>query len=224
MASERIASVLRKRIIAREVAPGTRLKLTNIANEFDVSLNPVRDALRQLERERLVEGRAMLGYRVSLPDKEALLGLWKLREAVECEAARMCAVNATCAQIAELEELAREADDALDRRDLGSHLEGAEMSFHMRVAEIADYAELTDTLSTLHILLGTFCRPWMRKVEASHVFVAREIGFRDPDRAERAMRRHVAVHPGDVEELMRWEVGSVSSTSQEEGTPREPAS
>ena len=198
-ASERVREALRDRILSRELEPGARLTLSAIAQEYGVSPTPVRDALRELEKERLVEGRAMMGYQVAKLDTEEFIGLWNLREAVECQTARLCAQKATKLQLAEIEELARETDEVREQPPTPISYE-RETRFHRRVAEIAGCRELTDTLDRVHALIGTYCRPWVH-VGPTHLELAQEIASGDLDRAERAMRGHVMLKEGDLERL-----------------------
>ena len=50
-----VARVLRQRIVRGDLAPGTRITEEALAEEFDVSRGPIRDALTQLSFENLVE-------------------------------------------------------------------------------------------------------------------------------------------------------------------------
>ena len=56
---------IRERIRARDFEPGYRLVLSQIADELDVSVVPVREAIRQLEAEGLVTYEHNVGARVS---------------------------------------------------------------------------------------------------------------------------------------------------------------
>jgi DNA-binding GntR family transcriptional regulator len=59
---------LRQRITRRDFTPGYRLVLSTIANELDMSVVPVREAIRQLEAEGLVTFERNVGARVSMVD------------------------------------------------------------------------------------------------------------------------------------------------------------
>lgn len=185
--TEWIQVEVRRRIQAGELRPGARLVLAPIGDEFDVSITPVREALRQLEQEGLVAHRPSSGYRVARPNVRSLVGLWNVREALECQAARLCAGRARKHQLVELAELARRADAVMGKR---SRDETDEIAFHMRVAAIAGYAELEDDLDRVLNLLGTFCQRRSNS-RVTHARVVRAIGSGDADRAEETMRAHV---------------------------------
>lgn len=59
---------LKERIAREELAPGYRLVLASIANELDMSVVPVREAIRRLEAEGLVTFERNIGARVSMID------------------------------------------------------------------------------------------------------------------------------------------------------------
>lgn len=201
-ASEVICEALRDRILSGQLHPGERLVLEPIAKEFGVSPIPVRDALRQLEREHLVQGRPKYGYRVIQVDPEELLGLWNYREALECQTARLCAVKATAKELAELEALACEADVIAEDPESNLVLDEREVRLHRRIAEIAGFEELLKGLNRVHHLIGLFRKPWQGDLpERLHTVVVQAIASGDPDRAERAMREHMTLRDEDVRRL-----------------------
>ncbi|GGH45338.1 GntR family transcriptional regulator [Microbacterium album] len=68
--SERAYEWIRERIARREYGPGFRLVLGPIAQTLDMSVVPVREAIRRLEAEGLVEFERNVGARVSLVDRD----------------------------------------------------------------------------------------------------------------------------------------------------------
>ncbi|MER7798391.1 GntR family transcriptional regulator [Microbacterium sp. NPDC096154] len=68
--SERAYEWIRERISRREYGPGYRLVLGTIADALDMSVVPVREAIRRLEAEGLVEFERNVGARVALVDRD----------------------------------------------------------------------------------------------------------------------------------------------------------
>lgn len=66
--SQRAYHWLKERIASQEFTPGYRLVLGTIAAELDMSVVPVREAIRQLEAEGLVTFERNVGARVSMVD------------------------------------------------------------------------------------------------------------------------------------------------------------
>lgn len=52
---ENVVDAIRTKILNRELVPGMRIIEQDIATEFGISRGPVREALRQLEQEGLIE-------------------------------------------------------------------------------------------------------------------------------------------------------------------------
>lgn len=67
--SQRTYDWIRARILSREFTPGYRLVLSSIAGELEVSTVPVREAIRRLEAEGLVEFERNVGARVAMVDQ-----------------------------------------------------------------------------------------------------------------------------------------------------------
>src|ERR671923_2383300 len=77
--SMRVYDVLRQRIATRQYAPGSRLTEAEIAQEFEVSRTPVRQALHRLAVEGLVEVKNGVGIRVTEVDDAELQDIYELR-------------------------------------------------------------------------------------------------------------------------------------------------
>jgi GntR family transcriptional regulator, gluconate operon transcriptional repressor len=90
---DQLAHELRVQIITGKLQPGTHLVEDSLAEVFDVSRGPVRDALRQLELEGLVESRRGRSRRggvvVTGMTGEDMTELYSLREALESLAVRL---------------------------------------------------------------------------------------------------------------------------------------
>jgi len=186
---EQVCDALRRRIISGQLKPGDRLVAASIAGDLEVSRTPVRDALKLLEREGLVEGRPMYGYRVRRPSAEGIEGLMHLRQAVECRIASLCAVRATKAQIVELRGLARQADD---ESSSSTGPAAVEFAFHQRLAQTAGYPELEEVLQRVLTLTSTFFtrRRWLRG-DVPHRKIVKAIAGGDPHEAHATMHRHI---------------------------------
>ena len=68
MLTDMVYDDLRKKILTLEMKPGTPLSFTNLKPLYNVSISPIRDALKHLENEGLVEIKPQSGTYVSLID------------------------------------------------------------------------------------------------------------------------------------------------------------
>jgi len=80
--ANRIASVLARRIVEAEIAPGSRLREVPLAAEFGVSRGSVREALRILERDGVVRIEAHRGAQVTLLSTDELIEIFQVRTAL----------------------------------------------------------------------------------------------------------------------------------------------
>jgi len=78
-----IFSVLKKRIVAWEYAPGHRLTEEGLSEEFGISRSPVREALRMLVENGLVDKEPHKGYTVKQLDLQEVHELYDVRMALE---------------------------------------------------------------------------------------------------------------------------------------------
>lgn len=88
---DRLAAVLRARVLAGDLPPGHRLREEALAAEHGVARHTVRAALRALAAQRLAVVEPHRGVRVAALDGDALRDLFELRTALEVEAARLLA-------------------------------------------------------------------------------------------------------------------------------------
>ena len=88
---QRVTNLLRTEILAGDIPLGGRLIMTAIAERFGVSVQPVREALQQLEGEGLVEMIPNHGARVRQLDRNRLVHSSEIGEALECFLARQFA-------------------------------------------------------------------------------------------------------------------------------------
>jgi DNA-binding GntR family transcriptional regulator len=92
-AYDRIAAAL----LSGEIRPGERLVMDQLAERLDISRTPVRDALRRLAGEGLVEPSSNRGYIVRQVSDKDVDELYEAREAIESFAARRVAEIGTLA-------------------------------------------------------------------------------------------------------------------------------
>lgn len=96
---------IRARIANHEYGPGYRLVLGTIATELDMSVVPVREAIRRLEAEHLVTFEKNVGARVSVVDEEAYIHTMQTLSLVEGYATRLAAPFVTADDLAQAAEI-----------------------------------------------------------------------------------------------------------------------
>jgi DNA-binding GntR family transcriptional regulator len=137
--SQHIAKQLREAIVFDRLKPGQRILEREIAEVMQTSRGPVRDALRLLENEGLVERRAHRGSFViefSLDDAEEI---YSLREAIESVAVKYLIMRATAA---DLDELNSFVQNMAARIEAGIDLDEAaelDLAFHRALCRISGH-------------------------------------------------------------------------------------
>lgn len=96
---------IRERILRHEFAPGYRLVLATIADQLDMSVVPVREAIRQLEAEGLVTFERNVGARVAMMDPAAYGHTMQTLGLLEAAATALAARHTTAQDLEEAREL-----------------------------------------------------------------------------------------------------------------------
>ena len=109
---EQAVEVLRESIVRGELVPGSRITEKAIEQRLGVSRTVVREALRQLESERLIRIQPGVGPVVAELTLDEARQLYEVRAALEATAARLAARNADDQQVAAL----RSAFDSIPER------------------------------------------------------------------------------------------------------------
>lgn len=90
---------------AGDLRPGDRVRETDVAERFSLSRTPVRDALRRLEADGIIEHRPRQGAVVRSLSRAEVVELYEMRLVLERTAAEMAAKHAARAEIDELRDL-----------------------------------------------------------------------------------------------------------------------
>jgi DNA-binding GntR family transcriptional regulator len=194
--SDRAYYAIREWIVTLELAPGSVVSERDLMERLGVGRTPVREALRDLAREQLVEVFPRRGIFVSTVDVGDIAGLSEVRRVLESQAARLAAERRNEADRAEtealLDELVRTAGSLDERR-----LIDLDQRIHRHVYRCTHNPFLETTLEEYYVLT---LRIWFlaldrverldRAVQEHHDILA-AIRDGDADRAEEVMRRHI---------------------------------
>lgn len=200
-----VYSALRARIVDMSARPGSQLSKNEIASEFGVSPTPVREALKLLEEEGLVEIYPQSRTVVSHIDIQSAREAHFLRRSVEVEIARILAGHASDIDVIDLRAMVQRQRAYLKDKNMSAFTE-ADNAFHRRMYEMAEVPGLYDIIRTRRAHLDRLRQlhlPHKGKASAivkEHTKIVASIENHDPDAAEAATRTHL--------------MGTVSSTEQ----------
>lgn len=183
---------IRDAIVAGSLAPGQRISERGLAAALDISAQPVREALRQLETEGMVESRPRSGTYVADLSPARLVEIGLIRATLEGLAAALAATRATAADRAAL----RDRLAAIEAGGNGPALAAANAALHEalhRAASSPDIQRLRrglrayDHLTRARILAAA---DEPARARAEHAAIVAAILAGDAAGAEAAMRAH----------------------------------
>jgi GntR family transcriptional regulator, trigonelline degradation regulator len=134
---------LRGAIVQGYFRPGARLVERTLCDELGVSRTVVREVLRHLETEGLVEIIARQGPVVARLDPEQVGEIYELRGLLEANAARACAESATPEVVQQLRAIRRTIEEAFEKRELPRVLEYTERFYETLFEAAGKHVSLT---------------------------------------------------------------------------------
>ncbi|WEX08053.1 GntR family transcriptional regulator [Chelativorans sp. AA-79] len=188
---------LRTAILRGRFQPGQRLVERELCELIGVSRTSIREALRQLEAEGIVDTVSQRGPVVAVIDLEEARQLYAVRALLEGYAGREFARNATDEEIKELSEAVDALKADIGKDDFGPNMLGAKSRFYAVLMRGSRNVFIEKLLTTLHnrimlLRLTTMNQPGRVHESLAEIEEIRNaIAARDPERAERACIRHI---------------------------------
>jgi DNA-binding GntR family transcriptional regulator len=196
VAAEAIYSTLREAILSGVLSPGDRLGEVQLANLFNRSRTPVREAIFRLESERLAERMARRGFVVGGITREQVLEVYAVRGALDGLAARLAAHGILPSELDHLRWLNTRMRAAADQRDFNLMLD-LNIQFHESICRASRNSVVMQFVRQIH--------DWVRRFPdttfsyggrattamAEHDQLVDAIERRDPDESERLAREHM---------------------------------
>ena len=136
---EEVAELLRQRIFAAELEPGSWIDEMRLAEEYGISRTPMREALKVLAAEGLVTMKVRRGAYVTEVSKNDLADVYHLLSLLESDAAGVVATKATDAELKELQALHKALETAAKPGKANTdQFFALNEQFHMRLLAIAN--------------------------------------------------------------------------------------
>lgn len=154
---ETLRDSLQERILSGEIREGDWLIQDAIAEEYDVSRMPVREALRQLEACGLVVMRTHRGAIVTSIPTEQVAELFEVRATLECEVLRRAVARMTERDIAEARSILEQLDASYAQGDIGSWGR-LNWAFHRRLYEPAGRIQTLNILQGINLQIERYVR------------------------------------------------------------------
>jgi DNA-binding GntR family transcriptional regulator len=177
-----------------DYAPGDRLREEDVAKRLHLSRTPVREALRKLENNGIVEHRPRIGAVIRRLSQTEIVELYEMRIVLERTAASMAAQHGSAAEFDALDDMNARILDAQDTPILGAAIN---QDFHAALYRAARNRFLlasAEAVNNALSLLGptTYLDPdRIRIVVSQHADVTTALRQRDGDRAADAAEAHL---------------------------------
>jgi DNA-binding GntR family transcriptional regulator len=158
-ATDFVSTSLRRSILSGELAGGTRLGLNEIASIFDVSTTPVREALRELSFEGLVQLDSYRGGVVSAITRRDVEEIVRIRQVLEPMAIEEAVVGMTDKILADAQEILEEmaASNSWDAWVHGNR------AFHQKIYEASSSRRLVSVIKSLQDTTVLFVSATLRR-------------------------------------------------------------
>jgi DNA-binding GntR family transcriptional regulator len=184
---ERVYTHLREMIIAGEILPGQEITLRGLSTQFGVSIAPVREALFQLESEKVVVRRDNRDYRVNFLTTSQFKEVYSIRRMVEPRLGEQACLIRSDACLTELSHILKRMKASMNdpkRYILNNH------EFHFKVYNEAAMPILLEIANSLWARLGPYLSINFksdRRSLAIHEDMFRAVTHRDPKAFRRAL-------------------------------------
>jgi DNA-binding GntR family transcriptional regulator len=192
-ATDHVLDSLRTAILAGELAAGETLRQEDLAERLGVSRMPVREAIKQLHSEGLVEVLPSRRVRVAALSRAEIQDIYDMRAALEPLAVRLAVPLLTKAQLRDAAHALEAADDEQDADTFGVR----NAAFHLALMNPCERPRLLNGIASLLDLSDRYQRAALRDgehnalVRAEHAALLEAARAGDADEAARLTEEHV---------------------------------
>ncbi len=193
--SDRVKEYIVEAILGGDLEPGDRIVESSLARELGVSQAPVREGIRDLVLLGFLESEPYKGTSVRSFSPEELWEVYTVRAALESLAARLAAAHFTEEDAERLQDLLEEMIEAGRRQDRDAITE-LDNDFHETILRISQNSTLYRLWQTLQygrwtIVTYRITTLDLEYLAARHRDLLEALETGDPDKAARAMQRHI---------------------------------
>lgn len=197
-AALRVYAQIRDAIIGAEIQGGAPIREDEWARRLGVSRTPVREALRRLSAEGLVEVLPSRGARLVVWEDEDLEDLFRIRALIEGYGAELAAAAATDEDVQKLTELQERMEACARSKDQGRHELGRlDLDVHRGIVALSGSPRLVDVherlsaVPTQFLAMRRYTKSQLRDRLKQHRDVLRAIEVGETEWAGAMMRAHV---------------------------------
>jgi DNA-binding GntR family transcriptional regulator len=200
---DRIATAL----LTGQMRPNDKLTIRGLADQLGVSSTPVRDAVKQLTQENVLEHRTPKDVRVPVMSEQTYLEILTIRLSLEGLAAEQAAINASAQQIRDLRRLLDRNEKAIVRRRWAEATQGNQ-EFHLALSTLAGMPVLQKVLRGLWLQMGPLVACYYDTepggLNTQHYVLVDALEARDGAAARRAIEADISLaRPAMLDQITR---------------------
>jgi len=191
-----VAERLRILIDSGELAPGTRLNEIELCNTMGVSRTPLREAIRSLATEGLIELQPNRGAIVSIVSQEDVTEILPIMASLEGLGGRLAAMHMDQSKIAQVRKIHNQMISHYKNNEVAEYFETNRL-IHELITEGSGNQTLVDTINSLSakVRRARFTaqmtkESWARAVSEHEEMIA-ALEAQDPDRLEAILVQHI---------------------------------
>lgn len=173
---EKVYDTLKQMIIDGVIKPGERIIETEYSNKFQISRTPIREAIRMLELEGLVESQTTGGVIVKTLTREEISEIYKIRIALESLILEEIIKKINNQDIKKLEKVLKNTKKAFEVKDI-EKVFSLFTEFNQILYDIASLPKVTGMINNINLYLKRF----------------RKLSIDNPSRKEEAFEDHVQI-------------------------------
>jgi DNA-binding GntR family transcriptional regulator len=185
---------LKSMILERKLLPGEKIPQEKLAQELGISRTPLVNALKFLEKEKLIQSIPRRGFFVRLFTKQEMISIFELREVLEGLAARRAALNISDKEIEQLRSFFQSFQGLSDIKAYAKE----DRRFHNFLLDIGAKEFLKSILEAYNIIIYSYQVISSEGLVQSpndsiqdHLAVIEAVSRRDAESAEKLMRNHL---------------------------------
>jgi DNA-binding GntR family transcriptional regulator len=208
-AAEKAYAVIRARILSGDFSRGERLREEELAQMAGVSRTPIREALRRLDAEGLVEFLPNRGASVTAWTEQELDNLYEARALIEGYAAERAAARISLAELDQLSKLARQMHELDSSSDSADEMTRLNSEFHRIITAASGNSHLESLvrgLTDAALVYRTFRHYTPERLLASkfhHEEIVTALRARDGAWASAMIRAHILAARPTIQSLIR---------------------
>ncbi|WP_373213390.1 GntR family transcriptional regulator [Fusobacterium mortiferum] len=173
---EKVYDTLKQMIIDGVIKPGERIIETEYSNKFQISRTPIREAIRMLELEGLVESQTTGGVIVKTLTREEISEIYKIRIALESLIIEEIIKKINNQDIKKLEKVLKNTKKTFEVKDI-EKVFSLFTEFNQILYDIASLPKVTGMINNINLYLKRF----------------RKLSIDNPSRKEEAFEDHVQI-------------------------------